>query len=63
MQDGTRNLIGSAIMKVVFKPIKFHLTSGFPRHYEKGLHVPNVVKAIFQLDQCARTHIISNHFT
>ena len=30
-QDDTRNLIGSAIMKVLFKPIKFRLTSRFPR--------------------------------
>ncbi len=30
LQDNTRKLIGSAIMKVVFKPIKFHLTSRFP---------------------------------
>ncbi len=29
MQDDTRNLIGSAIMIVVLKPIKFRLTSGF----------------------------------
>ncbi len=27
----TRNLIGSAIMKVIFKPIKFRVTSRFPR--------------------------------
>ena len=30
-QDDTRNLIGSAIMKVLFKPIKFRVTSRFPR--------------------------------
>ncbi len=30
-QDNTRNLIGSATMKVLFKPIKFCLTSRFPR--------------------------------
>ena len=30
-QDDTRNLIGSAITKVFFKPIKFRLTSRFPR--------------------------------
>ena len=30
-QDDTRNLIGSAIMKVLFKPIKFRITSRFPR--------------------------------
>ena len=29
MQYDTQNLIGSAIMKVVFKPIKFRLTSHF----------------------------------
>ena len=28
-QDDTRNLIGSAIMKVLSKPIKFRLTSRF----------------------------------
>ena len=27
----TRNLIGSAITKALFKPIKFRLTSRFPR--------------------------------
>ena len=39
LQDDTQNLIGSAIMKVVLKPIKFRLTSRLPRlrrHYEKG---------------------------
>ena len=30
-QVDTRNLIGSAIMEVLFKPIKFRLTSRFPR--------------------------------
>ncbi len=30
-QDDTRNLIGSAIMEDLFKPIKFRLTSRFPR--------------------------------